>query len=67
MSSQEPMTINMVAFYFYIPGSKHKGHKVSLKYFLVMLSAKLVLERKLLTLSEQLTWPMIATFFNMIL
>lgn len=42
---------------------KHKGHRVSLQYFLLMLSAKLVSERKLLTLSKYLTCPMIATYF----
>lgn len=58
-------------FFFFNPRiykfPKHKGHRVSLRYFLLMLSAKMVSERKLLTLSKYLTWPMIATYFYMML
>ena len=70
LSSQDPMMINVVAFFFFFnprkyKSSKHKGHKVSLQYFLLMLSAELVSERKLQTLRKHLTWQVIATYFYM--
>lgn len=70
ISSQDPMTISVVAFFFNLwkyKFSKHKGHIAYLQYFLLMLSAKLVSERKLLTLSKHLTWQLIATYFYMML
>lgn len=69
LSSQDPMMVNVVAFFFFNPrkykSSKYKGHKVCLQYFLLMLSAELFSERKLLTLSKHLTWQVIATYFYM--
>lgn len=71
ISSQDSIEINMVVFFFFNHKKykffKHKRCKVFLKYFLTMLSAKLVSERKLLTLSKHLTWPTIATYFYMML
>lgn len=70
ISPQNPVTTSMIAFFFNprkYKFAKHKGHKVSLQYFFLMLSTKLVSERKLLTLSKHLTWQLIATYFYMIL